>query len=177
MYPASTAPLSVSLRQLDGIAPLHLHVEGVVVARPSASSCGGGQGPRREQRDLGAAPARHLVERAVGHVDVDHHRVAREGGEDRLRHPGAHLGGAVPTLVGQHLVPALALHAVVGDRLAHREAGHAAVAGGERGPHGARVVDRPPRVGARVDAGDDEVEGAAEHAEPGEHHAQRRADR
>ena len=77
----------------------------------------------------------------------------------------------VPALVGDHLVPALALDAVLGDRLAHGDAAGAAVAGGQRGADRARVVDRPPDVGARVDAGDDEVD-RTEHAEAGEHHAQ-----
>ena len=40
-------------------------------------------------------------------------------------------------------------------------------------PDGAGVVDRPTDVGSRIDAGHDEID-RAEHAEAGEHRAQRR---
>ena len=82
-----------------------------------------------------------------------------------------HGGRGVPALVGDHLVPALALDAEPGDGLADGDAADPAVAGRQGGPDGAGVVDRPPDVGARVDAGHDEVD-RPEHAEPGEHHAQ-----
>ena len=89
-----------------------------------------------------------------------------DGDDDR-----ADAGRGVPVLVGDHLVPALALDAVAGDGLADGDAARAAVARRQRGADRARVVDRPPDVGARVDAGHDEVDGS-EHAEAGEHHAQ-----
>ena len=159
MYPASTAPLSVSSGSTMG-SPQSIRTSkasscptfGVSAAEANVRGGSSATSVRRQPAISSSGRLGTLTLITTGSV--------RQVGEHRLRHPGAHLGGAVPALVREHLVPALALHAEVGDRLAHRQAGDAAVAGREGRPHGAGVVDRPPRVGARVDPGDDEVEGA-----------------
>ena len=76
-------------------------------------------------------------------------------------------------LIGDHLVPALALDAEPSDGLADGDATDVAVAGRQRGTDGARVVDGPADVGAGVDAGDHEVD-RTEGTEPGEHDAEGR---
>ena len=115
-----------------------------------------------------------LLDREVGHVDVDHHGIDRHVVDQRLSDGLGDGGRAVPVLRGDRLVPALTLDAEAGDRLADRDAGDAAVAAGEGGTDGARVIDGTTHVGAGVDAADDQVERRPERAEPGEHDAQRR---
>ena len=133
------------------------------------------QGPGRERGHLGPSPPGHLIHRQVGHVHVEHRRIAARGpGQQDGGHPGPHLGGGVPLLVLDHGVPTLALHAEPGHGLAHGQPGQVAVAGGEGGTHGAGVVDRPAGVGPGVDAGHHQVEPVAERSQPGEGDAQRR---
>ena len=167
------APLSVSAGSSTG-SPHSIRT----AKQPSRPSIGSSRAGRRRAAgacaDLGLAPPVDLVERDVRHVDVDDDRLGRQVGEHgrprprRRRRPRS--SQCWSAIISSQPWPSTPNPV---DRLADGDAADAAVAGGQRGPDRARVVDRPADVGARVDAGDDEVD-RSEHAEAGEHHAQRR---
>jgi hypothetical protein len=106
-----------------------------------------------------------LAEGQVGNVEVDDDGLGRRLGQHRRHHDPRHLRRRLPPLPFEHLVPALALDAEALDGLADGQAADSAEPGRQRGTDRSGVVHRPAHVGPRVDPGDDQVEGRAEHAE------------